>query len=373
MTKARIARWGAVVALLALVGAGSYWAGAQTFGAPVTEPQDVSHVVYDVAEASIGRTLNLNVTVDQPFRPVATNALTGTVTRVEVTDFVDVGEPLYEVDTMPVHAVVGDVPFWRSMASGSDGDDVAQLQSALAELGFYHGEVDGRFRWSTTEAVSAWQRSRGLRETGTVQLGELVAVPILPTPLQLSDDVYIGARLSGGEQVVAAPSGKISFNLVVSANQANLIPADADVLIHHEGHTWSAILGESRTDEGGNIRFDLSARDGGLVCGDECDLLPAAERTSLRAEVTVVSPVSGPAVPVAAVHTDVDGTTWVRLANGERREVTVQGSSGGVAVLDGLDEGERVRVLDAAANGSPPVTSQPPSASQVKDGNGAGD
>jgi peptidoglycan hydrolase-like protein with peptidoglycan-binding domain len=349
-----VLRWlvAGVVALATLVGA--FWAGRVTMGPAAEGPADVESVVHEVVGASVGRSLSLGVTVEQPSRPVATNGLGGTVTSVGSTDQVDVGDSLYEVDTVPVRAVVGDTPFWRDLGVGLDGDDVAQLQEALAVLGHYRGEVDGRFQLTTDQAVRAWQADLGLTRDGVVRLGELVAVPRLPARLGLAEGIIAGARLAGGEPAVFAATGEIDFRLVISTGQAELIPPDAVVALEHDAHTWQAVLGESEAGDDGNIRYTLAAPDGGPVCGDECDSLPVAERTSLRARVTIVPEVSGPAVPVAALRIDPDGTAYVFLVDRTRQEVSVLGSSGGVAVVDGLRIGDRVLVLGAPAGGAPP-------------------
>lgn len=350
----RPVRWLAAAVALVVVGALGFWAGQQTWGSPVAEPEHVGDVIYEVAEATVGRSLSLNVTVDQPLVPVAANGLAGTVTSVGTTDQVDVGDVLYAVDTMPVRAVVGQTPFWRDLRSGLDGADVVQLQEALTQLDFYAGPVDGRFRWSTELAVRAWQDSLDIAVDGQVRLGEVVAVPELPARLRLAEEVITGGRLAGGEQVVFASSGEIDFHLTVSPEQARMIPAETVVRVAHEDHVWEATIGESGSDDGGNMRFDLHGPEGGLVCGEECDALPAQERMSLRADVTVAPEVSGPAVPVAAVRTDPDGSAWVRLADGTRQQVTVLGSAGGVAVVDGLSAGDLVRVVGGDNDGGGP-------------------
>ena len=51
--------------------------------------------------------------------------------------------------------------------SGSQGDAVKALQSALKELGFYTGALDGSFGSGTRSAVVAFQKANGLTETGT--------------------------------------------------------------------------------------------------------------------------------------------------------------------------------------------------------------
>ena len=51
--------------------------------------------------------------------------------------------------------------------SGSKGDAVKALQSALKELGFYTGAVDGSFGSGTRDAVTAFQKMNGLTQSGT--------------------------------------------------------------------------------------------------------------------------------------------------------------------------------------------------------------
>ena len=51
--------------------------------------------------------------------------------------------------------------------SGSQGDAVKALQSALKELGFYSSTVDGQYGGGTRSAVTAFQKMNGLSQTGT--------------------------------------------------------------------------------------------------------------------------------------------------------------------------------------------------------------
>jgi len=50
--------------------------------------------------------------------------------------------------------------------SGSQGDEVAKIQERLAQLGFYSGQVDGRFGTGTRAAVIAFQHQHGLDADG---------------------------------------------------------------------------------------------------------------------------------------------------------------------------------------------------------------
>ena len=56
------------------------------------------------------------------------------------------------------------------------GTSVAQLQQALADLGFYSGPIDGRYSAETIEAVRAFQRDLGVPETGVIDVATLQAI-----------------------------------------------------------------------------------------------------------------------------------------------------------------------------------------------------
>lgn len=54
------------------------------------------------------------------------------------------------------------------LRTGSQGDEVKNLQSRLYALGYYTGEIDGQFGPGTREAVTAFQKRNGLGADGIV-------------------------------------------------------------------------------------------------------------------------------------------------------------------------------------------------------------
>ena len=360
--------WGIlVVALLVLAG---FWAGRVTMQPPAvaTDLPD-AEVLVDVTEQTLGRELNLNVTVSQPRRVLAANALTGVVTSVSDTGEVAVGDELYRVAGVPVRAVQGATPFHRALGLRDRGEDVRQLQQALVALGLLSA-ADGTYGASTERAVKTWQKQLGIAQSGRVALGELVAVPHLPSALSLDADVIgPGVVLAGGEKVVHGNVGEPTFVLRLSQQQARLVPESATVTISYQGHEWQAVVAGTENDDVGDTLFHLRAPDGGPVCGVDCWSVSTGGEIFVRSRVQVVPPTSGPAVPVAAITTHPDGTASVLVvdAAGTRtaRPVTVLGSQDGVAVVDGVAEGERVQVLAAgnAARGAGAVDPAPPASS----------
>lgn len=96
---------------------------------------------------------------------------------------------------------------------GPDSETVAQIQSALAELGFDPGPVDGKAGRRTREAVLAFERAEGRRETGSLSA-------------KLLDDLYaaLEARNAAAAAQAAAARQETEFRSpeVVKAIQSAL-------------------------------------------------------------------------------------------------------------------------------------------------------
>lgn len=274
------------------------------------------------------------------------------------------GDVLYAVDGVPVRIVEGAVPFYRALSEGVSGPDVAQLEKALVALG-HLGSADATYDAATTQAVTAWQRALGSAATGSVGVGELVAAPALPASVAVDTKVaWTGAMLSGGEVIVSMGTGDPVFTLPLSPGQVNLVPPDAAMTVEGFGKSWPALWASSEQDPdlGVGQVVTLSSPDGGAVCADACDVVPA-EQSWVTVHIEVVPRTTGPAVPVSAVTTDASGQAWVTVVDGENREqrkVSVQRSHAGLAVLDGVEVGETVQALatDDAQPGAP-IGSEP--------------
>lgn len=346
----RPARWAALVLALVAVAALAFWAGRVTLTPPAqAEQRPAASALVTVAEQELGRVITLGVSVSREQTPAAVNALTGVVTRAGESGEVAAGEVLYAVAQKPVLVLQGELPQWRPLGEGTSGDDVAAFQRMLAATGA-KVEATGTWDEATAGAWDDWLTERGYPAADTVELGQLVVLEALPAPLSVdAKTTAVGTTLAGGENVVARPGDQPDFALEVNQEQAALIPAGTQVTVPHGEHEWKAVAGESTSDEQGLIRITLTAPDGGVVCGEDCDALPADATTSLLSQVSVVPPVSGPVVPVSALRTQPDGAatvTVVRDGAAEDRIVTVLGSADGLAVVDGVDAGEQVRVLN---------------------------
>jgi peptidoglycan hydrolase-like protein with peptidoglycan-binding domain len=84
------------------------------------------------------------------------------------------GETLFRVDERPVVLLYGSLPLYRTLASGTEGPDVAQLENNLHELGYTGFTVDQKFTDATANALRRWQKSLGVAQTGAVSPGQVL-------------------------------------------------------------------------------------------------------------------------------------------------------------------------------------------------------
>jgi peptidoglycan hydrolase-like protein with peptidoglycan-binding domain len=339
------------IAILLAVAVG-WWAARATFVSPVSVSEEETEQVFaTAAETTVGQSITLNATVSQPFSLVASNLLSGIVTAVNRASALEVGDEAYSVDNRSVRVVKGSLPFYRDLTPSTEGRDVKQLQRGLTALDF-DVERTGRFDSATTVAVRSWQKAIGDPVTGTIPLGTLVALPTLPGAIAIDEGIVPGVAVAGGEPAVLGVADEPSFALVVSTEQAATIAHGTLVRISFDDVEWDAVVSGTTVQETGTVALDLTAPDGGIVCGDDCDLLPPDESLSLLADVQLVPEVSGIGIPAAAVRTDVSGATYVIDESGESKPVSVVSSGSGMAIVEGIAAGERVIVTGGSLDDS---------------------
>ncbi|MBK8460561.1 MAG: peptidoglycan-binding protein [Micropruina sp.] len=363
MRSRKVTRWLAVAVTLVLVAAAGFWAGQVALREPaaqVSAPD--SSVVVQVTEQSVGKSLTFNVTAEQPKRVLASNELTGVATLVATSGRFAEGDVLYAVAETPVRVVKGTVPFYRPMRTETTGRDVAQLKKALQRLGYLKDGSGSRFDWRTKRAVQQWQRKLGVPQSGEVALGELVAAPKLPSTLLIDDLV---AQLGVSWSVA---SGSSPVRRARRCSPWRYRPIRPSWCRWGQPSRFTIRTSRGRRPSPVRVPTRMSRwcsvwpRPVGALCGKQCGSLPAAT-SYLLSEVAVVPPTTGPAVPVAAITTQANGTTTVQIVDpaGARTErtVTVTASQDGVAIVTGVSIGERVQVLSGSS--TEPVPSGQPS------------
>jgi peptidoglycan hydrolase-like protein with peptidoglycan-binding domain len=270
------------------------------------------------------------------------------------------GGALYRLDAEPVVLMYGSTPAYRDLKTGvEDGRDVLQLERNLAALGFTPGIVDETFTSDTAGAVSDWQESLDLTETGAVELGRVV---FLPGPRRIGEHkASVGTLLSEGTEVLETSSTRRVVSIELDASLQSIARKGDRVEVTLPGGSTA----RGRIDSVGRVAREKESSDDAAAAGD-----PNAE-AELVIDVTVElrgkrrlgrydeAPVSVGlaqesrrnvlAVPVDALVARRGGGYGVELA-GSRRIVPVEAgmfADGFVEISgNGIRSGMRVVVPD---------------------------
>lgn len=364
MVAKRMARRAGLVAGVLVLGLVLGWAARTVLAPPEPLPESAAYSVVEVADGEISRSLQLSAVGEWVGGDDVVNSAEGTLTERLFADGerVQPGDALYTVDLSPVAVAVGEVPAFRDLAAGSRGTDVEQLQAMLAAAGHRGGDPNGVFDAATRAQVEAWQRDAGGPVTGAVPLGSLIFVPRLPaavgwagstpstdpdgtTPPE-ADQGQVGARLTTGDVVATLLPPTPTFSIDFPAGQGRLVETGMPVSLSLGDHQWEAVIDTiAPPRQDGSMLATLGPPEGSAtICGDDCSAVPVSGDGSLNATITVVPPTTGPVVPTAALAVDADGTSALVTEDGDTLPVTVEASSGGQAVVSGVEPGTRIRV-----------------------------
>ncbi|WP_206296062.1 peptidoglycan-binding protein, partial [Streptomyces sp. SID10115] len=123
------------------------------------------------------------------------------------------GDTVYRVDQQRIPLLYGSFPLYRTLRSGSEGDDVEMLEKNLRALGYKGFTVDDTYNSATAEAVKEWQDDLNREETGTVAAGDAV--------------VADGARRVA--DVKTSPGAALSGNVLSWTGTQRIVGVDLDV------------------------------------------------------------------------------------------------------------------------------------------------
>lgn len=118
------------------------------------------------------------------------------------------GDVIARVNEVPVVLLDGELPMYRTLRNGVEGQDVLQLEQALVDLGFDPDAtvtIDEEFTSSTETMVESWQESLGVSETGRVTVGQVVFVP--GSAQIRSHNASVGSSVNSGTMVLTASAG----------------------------------------------------------------------------------------------------------------------------------------------------------------------
>lgn len=200
------------------------------------EPPPASNITVEVVSTVLSADVVTrgDVVYDEPVEVSLSGSFAEQPARLVVTQSAEPGVELGEGDVTvevvgrPVFLLTGEVPMYRDLRPGATGDDVRQLEEALARLGHFAGEPDGLWDEATGVGVAGLYEASGYRAAG------------------LSDEdeaALMGAR----DQVRAA-------EIAVADSSAALSQAG-------EGASQSAILAAEGEVEAAEDALDLAVLD----------------------------------------------------------------------------------------------------------------
>jgi hypothetical protein len=177
-----------IVAATSVAAAGGVSIGlvAATAGSGKPGSQAVGHAAATATAAVTYRTLTsqqrVNGTLGYSGSHSIVNRAAGTLTALPSPGrVVRQGQVLYRVNTSPVVLLYGSTPAYRALTEGDHGPDVRNLKADLVALGDATRASlnlsSNYFGAATAAAVKELQEGLGVRQTGTLALGQVVFVP----------------------------------------------------------------------------------------------------------------------------------------------------------------------------------------------------
>lgn len=276
----------------------------------------------------------------------------GVVTKLPVTgDVVAQGKGLYWVNDKPVPVFFGDTPLFRKLDGPTlKGADVAVVAQNLKALGYSVGTLpkdpqQTAFTPAIAAALKKWEKSVGLDDTGTIDVGQVVVVAgamrVNSVIAQLGDSV-------AGDLLTLTSTQKV-VTMPVDATEVGQIKTGAAVtIIRPDNKTVSAkVTAVSTTVDGGK---DSGGQTQGppklnvTVTPDDPSTLADLDAASVQVQVTTSVHKGVLAVPVGALVALREGGYAVQTSDGKYKAVQTGMFANGMVEIsgDGVDDGLKV-------------------------------
>ncbi|MGY0234817.1 peptidoglycan-binding protein [Longispora urticae] len=263
-----------------------------------------------------------------------------TAVKVKAGETVSAGMTVLEVAGRPLFALPGAVPAYRDLKPGADGKDIAQLQAALAGLGFDPGERNGLFGAGTKRALTAFYKARGY------------------APLPVSD--------SDARQVAdATKQVNAAVRQVADAREASEALAKDPSATAAQRSAATKALARSQQDlaEARKALTDLEAVTGPMLPQGEYTFLPAFPARVDALKATVGQPVASPAVTFSAgvlvVTAKLTAAQQGLCKPGAAVEITGDNNVTVKGVITSIGELEVAGPSDKAPAGTPSTSGYP--------------
>ncbi|MFE7595814.1 peptidoglycan-binding protein [Streptomyces sp. NPDC057494] len=270
-------------------------------------------------------------------------------------------ERLYEVDGEAVRLMYGDEPMYRTLKTGDKGKDVRQLEENLAALGYTGFDVDEEYTAKTAAAVKRWQKSHGLKQTGTLGperiafTGSAVRVKEAGsdsgTGTGGGDRIAPGDRVTPGSPVLTVTGSERVVSFKVPASQAGSAKTGTrvQVTLPDGSRLPGKVSAVGKTATAGEDPQDKTPKIDITVSFDDPAKAKGVDQSPVTVELTGDTRRDVLSVPVNALLALPDGGFGVQVVEaGTARDVKVElgmFAQGRVEISgDGLREGMKVGV-----------------------------
>jgi peptidoglycan hydrolase-like protein with peptidoglycan-binding domain len=339
----QIFRVGVAVVGIAALAAGAV-VGLQELGDRSDDDTKATNPEISTASAavtSLTRTLEAAGTIEYEPALAVDSPSSGTVLEIlEPGDTVSPGDVLARIDDQVIVWFAGEIPAWRSLTVGVEGDDVEQLERALTELGLNDGTVtvDDEYTNGTADMVDRWQESLGVEPTGGVELGSVVFTGDRNRVATVEADV--GDRVSPGMLLSLGTDNRIASLDVNPADGVHLsVGATIDAMLPDRTVVTVTVTSVVETAEVWTVTATV---DDGELPERDTIVIDASWQHTIADDVLTI--------PSSALLRLDNGTYVVDVVDEsgdlDRRQVVLGASVGTrTEIVSGLASGDEVVVL----------------------------
>ena len=211
-----------------VLAAGGGWVLASQIRSPAelaaeAEPPEPSNITVEVVRTALSADVITrgDIVFDDPISLSLSGSFAQQPERLVVTETVEVdaelveGDRAVEVAGRPVFLLMGEIPMYRDLRPGATGDDVLQIEEALARLGYLEGDPDETWDEQTGAAVAAWYEEAGYRPNGLSEEEEAALsaardrVRAAEGALADAESVLREAQQGGGQAAIVAAEAEL--------------------------------------------------------------------------------------------------------------------------------------------------------------------
>jgi hypothetical protein len=311
------------VLIVVIIAAGGAWWMVSRIESPAevaakTRPPEPSPILVPVEERILSSEIITRGTgrfgLPQPISIAPSNLKgeAGLITTMpKVNEQLQEGSVLLTASGRPTFVLQGKAPAYRDLTPGISGEDVRQLQQALARFGHYTGTITGHYDEMTGEAVAAMYASGGWDAFGPTR-DQATAVHSLRREAAVAEKERLAASgaVAAAARGVEAARAKAEHENTVAAAELATMRSERDRIVLDPRQTKSAKeaaeAGLTRAEAG--VRAAKLAGDSDIQASLEAQRLAKLEETfaiertdQLVAEVRLAESRLGTQIPVDEV------------------------------------------------------------------------